>query len=227
MDWNDQFLRIISAVIAGTILGLERESHGRAAGLRTTLLVCLASTIAMILSEGFYFESVHQVGSNGWHPDPARLAAGILTGIGFLGGGAIIRQGSVVHGVTTAAVLWFVTVIGLCFGSGNFGLGWAGFACALFALFGLPRLEKLVRNDRYAELIVTVKEESTSSDMIRKAIVKEGLRVKGMKIDYKVEEKIRELHFSLKFKRTDTVALSQKMIEKMSHFSGVVNVKWE
>lgn len=226
MDYLDHFLRIICALIAGTILGLERESHGRAAGLRTTLLVCMAATLAMILSEGFYFESVREVGEKGWHPDPARLAAGILTGIGFLGG-AIIRQGSVVHGVTTAAVLWFVTVLGLCFGSGNYVLGWIGFCCALFALFGLPKLEKLVRNDRYAELFLMVKEETTSTDVIRKTILKEGLRIKGMKLDYKVEEKVREIHFSLKFKRTDTVELSQKMIHKMSHLAGVVNVRWE
>lgn len=131
------------------------------------------------------------------------------------------------HGVTTAAVLWFVTVLGLCFGSGNYVLGWIGFCCALFALFGLPKLEKLVRNDRYAELFLMVKEETTSTDVIRKTILKEGLRIKGMKLDYKVEEKVREIHFSLKFKRTDTVELSQKMIHKMSHLAGVVNVRWE
>lgn len=227
MDQWDIFLRVGSALIAGTILGIERETHGRAAGLRTTLLVCLASTLAMILSQGFYFESVHQVGNNGWHPDPARLAAGILTGIGFLGGGAIIRQGNMVHGVTTAAVLWFVTVMGLCFGSGNFLLGWVGFVCAIFSLFGLPIIEKLVRNDSYAELYVTLKEETSSNDQIRKAILKEGLRVKGMELEYRVLDKIRTLHFSLKFKRMDTVELSQRIIQKVSHFEGVTHVKWE
>lgn len=94
MDYLDHFLRIICALIAGTILGLERESHGRAAGLRTTLLVCMAATLAMILSEGFYFESVREVGEKGWHPDPARLAAGILTGIGFLGGERLFDRGA-------------------------------------------------------------------------------------------------------------------------------------
>jgi putative Mg2+ transporter-C (MgtC) family protein len=227
MDQWDIFLRIGSALIAGTALGIERESHGRAAGLRTTLLVCLASTIAMILSQGFYFESVSQAGNNSWHPDPARLAAGILTGIGFLGGGAIIRQGNMVHGVTTAAVLWFVTVLGLCFGSGHYGLGWTGFGCALFALFGLPKIEKLVRNDTYAELYVTLQEETSTNNQIRKAILDEGLRVKAMEIEYRVVDKIRILHFGLKFKRMDAVELSQRMIQKISQFHGVIKVKWE
>ncbi len=227
MDQWDILLRIGSALVAGTVLGIEREAHGRAAGLRTTLLVCLASTLAMILSQGFYFESIHHGGTNGWHPDPARLAAGILTGIGFLGGGAIIRQGNMVHGVTTAAVLWFVTVLGLCFGSGSFLLGWIGFGCALFSVFGLPVIEKLVRNDSYAELYITLKEGASTNDQIRKAILKEGLRIKGMEIEFRVVDQIRVLHFSLKFKRRDAVELSQRMIQKVSHFDGVTHVKWE
>ncbi|MES2309966.1 MAG: MgtC/SapB family protein [Verrucomicrobiota bacterium] len=227
MDQWDIFFRLGSALIAGTVLGIERESHGRAAGLRTTLLVCLAATIAMILSQGFYYETVHPGVDNGWHPDPARLAAGILTGIGFLGGGAIIRQGNMVHGVTTAAVLWFVTVLGLCFGSGHYGLGWAGFGCAIFALFGLPKIEKMVRNDTYAELYVTLQDETSTNDQIRKAILQEGLRVKAMEIEYRVVDRIRVLHFGLKFKRRDTVELSQRMIQKISQFPGVMQIKWE
>src|SRR3989338_1113510 len=104
----DALTRIGFSLGAGLILGLERESHGRAAGLKTTVLACVASCLAMILSENFYLESAGAAGV--FRPDRARLAAGILTGIGFLGAGAIIRQGTLVRGVTTAAVLWYITI---------------------------------------------------------------------------------------------------------------------
>src|SRR3954465_8156256 len=117
---------------AGLVLGLERESHGRAAGLKTTILACVASCLAMILSEDFYRESFNQAASM-MRPDRARLAAGILTGIGFLGAGAIIRQGTLVHGVTTAAVLWYTTILGLAFGSGHIAIGVMGACIAVFA----------------------------------------------------------------------------------------------
>lgn len=85
-------LRIGLTLVAGFILGIERERHGRAAGLRTTLLVSLSACAVMIISDSFYVKSLAIVGSEpAWHPDPARLAAGALSGMGFLGAGVIIR----------------------------------------------------------------------------------------------------------------------------------------
>ena len=141
----DILLRVGSALIAGLIVGFERESHGRAAGLRTTILVSVASALAMILSEHLYRMSGD---IQTWRPDPARLAAGILTGMGFLGAGTIIRQDNVIRGVTTAAVLWFVSVLGLIFGSGYFILGFLGVLVALLTLFVLPGLENFIKNNR-------------------------------------------------------------------------------
>ena len=86
-------LRIGLTLAAGFILGIERERHGRAAGLRTTLLVSLSACAVMIISDSFYVKSLALIGSApAWHPDPARLAAGALSGMGFLGAGVIIRQ---------------------------------------------------------------------------------------------------------------------------------------
>ncbi len=83
---NDLFLRLGLALLAGSVIGFERESHGRAAGLRTTILVCVASAMAMILSESIFMASnANSVLS--WRSDPARLAAGVLTGMGFFGSG--------------------------------------------------------------------------------------------------------------------------------------------
>jgi putative Mg2+ transporter-C (MgtC) family protein len=113
----DVLLRLGLSFVAGAVLGLERESHGRAAGLRTTTLACVAACLAMMLAHFFVRDPMFR--SMNWRPDPGRLAAGILTGIGFLGAGVIVREGTTVRGVTTAAVLWYVTILGLVFGSGH------------------------------------------------------------------------------------------------------------
>src|SRR5438477_324936 len=116
LSFSDMLLRLLLAFLAGMAVGWERESHGRPAGLRTNILACVASAVAMIVSEMLFAKSAAATATGNWRPDPARLGAGILTGIGFLGAGTIIRHGNFVRGVTTAASLWFVTVLGLAFG---------------------------------------------------------------------------------------------------------------
>src|SRR4249919_296017 len=99
LSYNDMFLRLLMAFLAGAAIGWERESHGRPAGLRTTILACVASAVAMIISEVLFVESAAATATGSWRPDPARLGAGILTGIGFLGAGTILRHANFVRGV--------------------------------------------------------------------------------------------------------------------------------
>jgi uncharacterized membrane protein YhiD involved in acid resistance len=118
------------------LLGLNRSEHGHAAVLRTTLLVCFAVSASMIQVNllppvsGKTPESFSVL-------DLMRLPLGILSGIGFIGAGAIVRKGSLVHGLTTAATLWFATVLGLCFGGGQLALGFVLLLIGLFVLEGL------------------------------------------------------------------------------------------
>src|SRR5579859_3106208 len=119
-------LRVGLAFIAGFAVGWERESHGRPAGLRTNILACVAAAVAMIVSEILFLESAAATPTGSVRADPARLGAGVLTGIGFLGAGTIMRHENFVRGVTTAATLWVATVLGLAFGSGMFALGGLG-----------------------------------------------------------------------------------------------------
>src|SRR5258706_1598343 len=124
---REMFLRLLMAFLAGFVVGWERERHGRPAGLRTNFLACVAAALAMMVSEVLFTQSAVALNpAASWRPDPARLGAGILTGIGFLGAGTIMRLSNFVRGVTTAASLWFVTVLGLTFGSGLFSLGFLG-----------------------------------------------------------------------------------------------------
>src|SRR5437762_240743 len=115
----EMFLRLLMAFAAGFVVGWERESHGRPAGLRTNILACVAAALAMVVSEVLFAQGAAITATGAWRPDPARLGAGILTGIGFLGAGTILRHANMIRGVTTAATLWFVTVLGLAFGSGE------------------------------------------------------------------------------------------------------------
>jgi putative Mg2+ transporter-C (MgtC) family protein len=118
---TDIAIRLALTMLAGGIAGLNRGARGHAAGFRTTILVCLAASIAMIQANillplgGKTAESFSVM-------DLMRLPLGILTGVGFIGGGTILKRGDLVTGVTTAATLWLVTVIGLCFGGGQLAL---------------------------------------------------------------------------------------------------------
>src|SRR5689334_6775160 len=150
-------LRLLLAFFAGFVVGWERESHGRPAGLRTNILACVAAAMAMVVSELLFAHSAAANPSGSWRPDPARLGAGILTGIGFLGGGAILKHHDFVLGVTTAATVWFMTVIGLAFGSGLFALGTLGVVLAMVVLYVLPGLERHIKTDAYATLKVTAR----------------------------------------------------------------------
>jgi putative Mg2+ transporter-C (MgtC) family protein len=123
LDWHDIALRLVLTLAAGMLVGLNRGEHGRPAGLRTTMMVCLAASLAMILCN-ILLSTVGKHPDSFVNIDPMRLPLGILTGMGFIGAGAVIRRKDTVIGITTtAATLWLVTVVGLCIGSWHFLLG--------------------------------------------------------------------------------------------------------
>ena len=143
LQWDDIALRLVLTVIAGTLVGIDRSERGQAAGLRTTILVCLAASVAMI-QMNLLLPMAGKTADSFVSLDLMRLPLGILTGMGFIGGGAILRRGNMVQGVTTAATLWLVTVIGLCLGGGQLALGMTTLAMALIVLWALKRLESLI-----------------------------------------------------------------------------------
>jgi len=226
LDVKTVLIRIAFAMAAGLILGLERESHGRAAGLKTTTLACVASCLAMILSEDFYRESVLGAAS-AFRPDRARLAAGILTGIGFLGAGAIIRQGTLVRGVTTAAVLWFITILGLAFGSGHITVGMLGTAIAFFALYALPHMETRIKKDFYCSVSVVLGLNGISDDEIRGRLEGTGVKVQRVSYDYDLAGQRRTLQCEIKLRRNDVPTLSRQVVASLTACPGVVRVTWD
>lgn len=118
LDWQHVALRLALTVAAGFIIGFNRSEHGRPAGMRTTLLVCLAASLSMIQAN-LLMNSVGKAHDSFVVLDLMRLPLRILSGMGFIGAGTILRKENLVLGVTTAATLWFTTLMGLCFGGGR------------------------------------------------------------------------------------------------------------
>jgi putative Mg2+ transporter-C (MgtC) family protein len=133
-------LRVLIGTALGAVIGWERDVHGRPAGLRTHLIVALASSTFMVVSTHFVYFQNYQAGQQ-VSVDPSRIAASIVMGIGFLGGGAILRTGLNVQGLTTAAGLWLVAAIGMAAGSGMYLVAVIATALGLVALTGLRRVE--------------------------------------------------------------------------------------
>src|ERR687883_150406 len=136
LHWAEALLRLALAAGMGAAIGIERERRGREAGLRTHLLVSLGSALFTIVS-AYGFHEFLASGASVVRADPSRIAAQIVTGIGFLGAGAIIRQGLSVRGLTTAATLWVVAAVGLAAGAGYYSAAVISTGLVLLALYPL------------------------------------------------------------------------------------------
>ncbi len=154
-SWADIALRLLLTVVACGAIGLDRGVRGHAAGLRTTMLVGLAASVAMIQMNQLLPVSGKTPESFGVM-DMMRLPLGILTGVGFIGAGTILRRGDLVTGVTTAATLWMVTVIGLCFGGGQLGLGIVATLISVFTLAVLDVFDKRMPRKQRGILVVAL-----------------------------------------------------------------------
>ena len=168
LTWTDIALRLALTAAAGALFGINRSEKGRSAGLRTTLLVSLAACVAMILANRLTLPAGPPILTN--PGDPLRIPLGVLSGMGFIGAGAIIRRENLIIGVTTAATVWFVTIMGLCFGSGQLGLGAVDAAVGLAVLGGLTWAEDRLPRDRRAVLVLTVSSQGPGESAIRSRI---------------------------------------------------------
>ena len=146
ISWNE-VIGIVLAIICGAGIGLEREISGKVAGLRTNVLICLGAAVLTILSK--------EIGA-GSGDSATRIAAQIVTGVGFLGAGALIRDRGGIHGLTTAATIWLVASIGMACGAGHYTLAGITTALAIGVLFGIPYVSK--------SIVKHHKKENTDSD---------------------------------------------------------------
>ncbi|MCA0048510.1 MgtC/SapB family protein [Mesorhizobium sp. B283B1A] len=152
--WPDLAARLLLIMVAGFLIGLNREARGHTAGLRTTILVGLAAAIAMIQAN-LLLDATGKGADFFARMDVLRLPLGVLTGVGFIGGGAILRRGDLVTGVTTAATMWIMTMIGLAFGGGQFGLAGVATLLTLITLQALKWVDLRIARNHHAILSVS------------------------------------------------------------------------
>ena len=144
--------KLVIAACLGGIIGWERERRGRPAGLRTHILVCVGVTLMMVVSEHIFERYKTYTADSIIRVDPARIAAQVVVCIGFLGAGTILRLGTTVRGLTTAASLWVVAGIGLAVGSSCYVPALLTSVIALISLLLLPFFERNVKRDKYKTL---------------------------------------------------------------------------
>ncbi|MGZ9724295.1 MgtC/SapB family protein [Rhizobium miluonense] len=151
--WVDIVVRLVLVIAAGALIGVNREVGRHAAGFRTTILVGLAACLTMIQAN-LLLSTMGKTPQSFVSMDILRFPLGVLTGVGFIGGGAILKRGDLVTGVTTAATLWIMTAIGLCIGGGQLVVGSTGAIAAFIVLSPFKWFDELIPHQQKARMEV-------------------------------------------------------------------------
>lgn len=208
--------KLLLAAFLGALIGLERDIHGRSAGLRTHLLVALGSTLFMLISQNIS------------GADPSRIAAQIVSGIGFLGAGAIMKEGITVRGLTTASCLWLVAALGMAVGIGHYWIAGVTTVIALFSLSLLNNFDKLFKRESYRILTISTP-INTNTDLILKAI--RGKTIRILFVDYNEDSASKRITLRITLRLvhrgdTDTeFGLIRSAIKKQK--ISVSNISWQ
>jgi putative Mg2+ transporter-C (MgtC) family protein len=167
---------LCAALAAGGLIGLERSYHGRPAGFRTHALVCLSSSLLMLVTmfQGEWFSAVPDI----VRVDPTRMAQGVMTGIGFLGAGVIMKEGLSVRGLTTAASIWTTAAIGILAGVGLYGAVVLATALTLGTLSVFRWIERMMPTLLYAHHVVRFRRDATMpEDELRTLVAEHGFTI--------------------------------------------------
>jgi len=190
-------VRILLAAALGGMIGWERERHGRAAGLRTHLLLCMGCALVMLVSLYLPTLFMQYTSDSVVRADPGRLAGHVLSGLGFLGAGAIIALGRRVRGLTTAACVWVTAAIGLALGCGYVFVATWTFLVVMFALHTLGRWERrMPAKDRYVQLDLHFGRPGNRIEQIMGLLAKHGYEV----LDYTIEWRPEGTVYSLRLR---------------------------
>jgi putative Mg2+ transporter-C (MgtC) family protein len=216
---NDEYLvRLLVATVFGGLIGLERQSRGRSAGLRTNILVCVGSA-AMIVAFQKLFLANDPGSASAIRIDPARAAAGVITGIGFLGAGTIIKSRDFVRGLTTAATIWVVSTVGITLGLGEYVIAAALTLIVLITLYALHKID--LPSDRYGTLVVTCREDG---DVPNDAEMKiHGFKIKHRAVVLDKAEGLRTESISVRYREPDA---PETIMGELSSIPGITRIEW-
>lgn len=215
-------LHLVGAAAVGLLLGYERSYHGRAAGMRTYALVCVASTLLTAIN-GF---PAHWYGGLTATPaaaDPTRAIQGIVTGIGFLGAGVIIKDGFTIRGISTAASIWMTAAIGVIIGVGFYGAAISATLLALIAMTVLGKIEKLLPHQTTLQLsLVYPQHQVPSSDEVSECMKAYGFDI--LDWSYHYSDASKQFHFDLVLQATGAHE-SAKMARDLSDAKDIVEFR--
>ena len=222
LNWDESLLRLALAAVLGGLIGAERELRERQAGLRTHLLVAVGSALFTIVG-AYGFHDFLASGESVVRADPTRIAAQIVTGIGFLGAGVIIRQGFSVRGLTTAATLWVVAAVGLAAGAGYYSAAVITTALVLIALYPLRIIAfRMLRRFRAEDgrLLIELP-AGTPPGAVIDEIERAGARINS--VDVSQEGDRRRLELDVVLPR-DTPA--PRLVARIADVENVAEVRW-
>jgi putative Mg2+ transporter-C (MgtC) family protein len=225
ITWQEITLRLALTVAAGLIIGSNRTERGRAAGMRTTILVCLAASLSMIQAN-LLMNTVGRAANSFVQFDVMRLPLGILSGMGFIGAGTILRKDNLVVGVTTAATLWFSTMMGLCFGGGQIGLGLAALGLGWGTLWGLTYVEKHLKQDTLGTLTLLMSRSGPTEEEIRAGIAQSGCVVLSWGVAYTSQDMGREMRAEIQRRALPRDSRPPAFVAQLAENAHIRRIEW-
>jgi len=183
INWQTATIRLLLSFLLGMLIGLEREANHQPAGLRTHILISIGSTVVMLIS--IFIPQTF----TGFVGDPGRIAAQVVSGIGFLGAGAILKFGTDVKGLTTAASIWAMAAIGLAIGAGMYAIGLISAGVVLFALTVMNLFEKYTFKQRtLRKIIIEIKKKDSNTTNLEKIFSEFDVRIVSTGFERNVNE---------------------------------------
>jgi len=218
INTNTILFRLLFSFLIGLVVGIERERHKQPAGLRTHILICLGSTLLMLLS--IYIPQTFQNFQNG---DPGRIAAQVVSGIGFLGAGAIMKFGVNIKGLTTAASIWVIAALGLAIGAGMYMGVILGTAILIIALIVLDAIEKKIFPGKFIKrLNIYTQNSNVSVEDFSPILKKHKVIIRTIDLEHVFEEN--KISYYLTVQISERIDLHE-FTSDLSSISGIKRVK--
>jgi putative Mg2+ transporter-C (MgtC) family protein len=225
LHWPAIVLRLILTLLAGALLGVDRSRNGHPAGLRTVMLVTLAASVAMI-QMNLLLPTSGKTSISFATMDVMRLPLGILTGVGFIGAGAILRKGDMVLGVTTAATLWFSTVVGLCLGGGQLALGVVAAIIGYLLLAAMRLLERRIERYQNATLTLVAHQNAFSPSDLLAHLKSARFRIKSISFAVVPGEQQQRIRCEVRWPSTHGAAELPAILADLERTPGLIRVAW-
>jgi putative Mg2+ transporter-C (MgtC) family protein len=229
LGWREIALRLLLASVASFLIGYDRDEHGHPAGVRTTMLVCLAAALAMV-QVNLLLPLAGRRPDSFVAMDLMRLPLGILSGIGFIGAGVIMKREKeqLVTGVTTAATMWYVTVLGLLYGGGQIRLALAASAIALGVLWGVKRMRGLMSHEFHGRVHMVLAKEGPTEDELREMLLASSCRISRWTTVYTQVNRLESVACEVRWlAKRSRIPETPSGIRELRELAGVEKLTWD